>query len=271
MTHRFHKLGAAALIASGLFQARAQAPEFEAASVKLAEPDGSGITVHFTGGGPGTPTPGLFRCMNCTASELVMKAYEVESYQVSGPDALHTPLEITAKIPFGATQEQMRLMLQKLLADRFKLAFHREKRSADGYDLVVVKDGPKLKEPQPDPDPATPPVRLQTKVGPDHFVVFPPGQPAGRITTFRNGDKVTTAAGRASTGQLALELTRSLHQPVVDATGLSAKYEFVLYWVLEDLPTLQQALQKLGLKLERKKISADAFIVDHVEKVPVAN
>jgi uncharacterized protein (TIGR03435 family) len=88
--------------------------------------------------------------------------------------------------------------------------------------------------------------------------------------------------------QLALELTRDLRQPVSDATGLKGKYDFVMYWALElserpsapggeipvasaPLPTLSEALQKLGLKLERKKVPADLLVVDHVEKAPTEN
>jgi uncharacterized protein (TIGR03435 family) len=88
--------------------------------------------------------------------------------------------------------------------------------------------------------------------------------------------------------QLAVELTRGLRQPVVDATGLQGKYEFVLYWSLDlpvspadtgvdlpaagtPLPALSGALQKLGLKMERKTIPADVLVIDHIEKRPTEN
>lgn len=272
---------------------RAQAhAEFEAASVKSAPPslvNGMKIVMPLSGG-PGTSSPGIVRCTNCALSDLVLKAYDIEKYQLSGPAWLDTELLITAKVPDGATQEEFRLMLQNLLAERFKLAFHREKKDVPGYALVVGRDGPKLKE-TVGGEPAQGPQgdRPRTTVGKDGFVVVPPGYPANGVFSFRNGDSLfSTVAGKASMDQLALELTRDLRQPVSDATGLKGKYDFVMYWALElserpsapggeipvasaPLPTLSEALQKLGLKLERKKVPADLLVVDHVEKAPTEN
>ncbi len=273
---------------------RAQArPEFEAASVKLSPPgSANGIRLRtLLSGGPGTSSPGLVRCTSCTLSDLVLKAYDIEQYQLLGPTWLDAELLITAKVPDGATQEQFRLMLQNLLAERFKLVFHRAKKDMPGYALVAGKGGFKLKEgvaaesahlPQDD--------RPRTTVGRDGFVVVPPGYPADGVFSFRNGDALfSTVAGKASMGQLARELTRDLQKPVADATGLKGKYDFVLYWALElperpsapggelpvastPLPTLSEALQKLGLKLEpKRKVPADVLVIDHVEKAPTEN
>lgn len=284
-------------VAVGLLDAprgRAQArPEFEAASVKPSPPGfANGIRFRtLLSGGPGTSSPGVVRCTNCTLSDLVLKAYDIEKYQLSGPTWLDTELLVTARVPNGATNEQFRLMLQNLLAERFKLAFHREKKDMPGYALVVGKGGFKLKEavaaepahlPQED--------RPRTTVGRDGFVVVPPGYPADGVFSFRNGDALfSTVAGKASMGQVARELTRDLQKPVADATGLKGKCDFVLYWALElpeppsapggdlpvastPLPTLSEALQKLGLKLEpKKKVPADVLVIDHVEKVPTEN
>jgi uncharacterized protein (TIGR03435 family) len=237
-------------------------------------------------GGPGTSSPGIVRCTNCALSDLVLKAYGIERYQLSGPAWLDTELLVTAKVPDGATQEEFRLMLQNLLAERFKLAFHRETKDVLGYALVVGRDGLRLKEsagaaargPQGD--------RPGTTVGKDGFVVVPPGYPADGVFSFRNGDSLfSTVAGKASMDQLALELTRDLRQPVANTTGLKGKYDFVIYWALElperpsapggdipvaraPLPTLSEALQKLGLRLERKRVQADVLVIDHVEKAP---
>src|ERR1035441_5549283 len=119
------------------------APAFEAASVK-SSPPGSTNGIRMRGplsDGPGTSDPGLLRCMNCTLADVVVKAYDIEKYQLSGPDWLDTELLITAKVPAGATKEQFRLMLQNLLTERFKLALHREKKDVSGYALMVGKDG----------------------------------------------------------------------------------------------------------------------------------
>jgi uncharacterized protein (TIGR03435 family) len=118
-----------AALAAGLW---GQPLEFEAASIKPSAGAENGIMVHFIGGGPGTPDPGHFRCMNCTPGELVMRAYDVEKHQVSGPEWLNAPLQITAKVPVGATREQLRAMLQSLLAERFKLACIGSRRTRPG-------------------------------------------------------------------------------------------------------------------------------------------
>jgi uncharacterized protein (TIGR03435 family) len=275
-------------------QGRAQSPtalEFDAASVKLSPPGSpNGIRMRALGGGPGTSDPGLFRCTNCTLADVVLKAYDIEKYQLSGPAWLDSEFLITAKVPAGATKEQFRLMLQDLLAERFKLALHREKKDVPGYALVVGKDGPKLKE-SVEAEPAQAPQGDPPKITLDKnlFVIFPPGYPANGIFSYKNGDNLfSTGAGKASMEQLALELTRQLRQPVVDATGLKGKYDFVLYWALElpapptapegefpvastPLPTLSDALQRLGLKVERKKVPADVLVIDHIEKVPTEN
>jgi bla regulator protein BlaR1 len=272
---------------------RAQArPEFDVASVK-ASPAGNANGVRIRtplSGGPGTSSPGIARCTNCTLSDLVLKAYDIEQYQLLGPTWLDAQLLITAKVPDGATPEQFRLMLQNLLAERFKLAFHREKRDVPGYALVVAKDGVRLKETAGGEPPQEPQAnRPRTTVGKDGFIVVPPGYTANGVFSFRNGDSLfSTVAGKASMDQLALELTRELRQPVADATGLKGKYDFVMYWALElpeppsapggeppvastPLPTLSEALHKLGLKLEQRKVPADVLMVDHIEKAPTEN
>src|SRR5439155_11317218 len=73
--------------------------------------------------------------------------YGVKGYQIAGPSWLDSErYDIAAKIPKGATKEQFMLMLQSLLAERFKLTLHREKKDLPMYALVVGKNGPKMKE-----------------------------------------------------------------------------------------------------------------------------
>ncbi len=80
-----------------------------------------------------------------------MTAYGVKTYQISGPAWLDTErFDIVAKVPQGATKDDVKLMLQNLLADRFKLTLHREKKDMPMYALLVAKNGPKLKESPPD-------------------------------------------------------------------------------------------------------------------------
>jgi uncharacterized protein (TIGR03435 family) len=97
-------------------------------------------------------------------SALVIKVFDLAAYQFPYvPSGDHTTYDIEAKVPAGATQEQFRGMLQRLLAERFKLAYHFEKKPAQVYDLSIAKNGAKLRESPPQsaeqPQPAASPVR----------------------------------------------------------------------------------------------------------------
>src|SRR5882724_6411524 len=122
-------------------------PTFEVATVKPSPPsDGRGMRVGCTGG-PGTPDPGLWKCQNLSLSNMVTNAYNLKYYEITAPAWMNeVRFDITAKIPEGTTKEQFLLMRQNLLDERFKLMFHREKKEVPGYELVVAKNGPKLKE-----------------------------------------------------------------------------------------------------------------------------
>ena len=78
-------------------------------------------------GGPGTPDPGRYTTSNMTLKGLLVSAYDVKAYQITGPAWIETErYDIVAKVPAGATKEQFRVMLQNLLAERFKIELHRE-------------------------------------------------------------------------------------------------------------------------------------------------
>jgi uncharacterized protein (TIGR03435 family) len=140
----------------GVYGQSADAPTaFEVASVKPAQPrrGGGGMS-----GGPGSSDPGSVTCQNCTLSNLVMFAHNIRRYQLSAPGWLDDGrFDVVAKVPSGVTRRQTRLMLQNLLAERFKLRSHGERKEMTAYASVVGKNGPKLKESQKDPAPASPP------------------------------------------------------------------------------------------------------------------
>ncbi len=132
--------------------AQAQAPvQFEVAAIKpssgpqralgraqIATPPGCS-------GGPGTSDPGRLSCLE-TVATLVRQAYQLKSYQFTPPDWMQaTWFQIDAKIPAGATQEQAHLMEQSLLAERFELAAHFDKKEMQIYEMTVGKDGQKFK------------------------------------------------------------------------------------------------------------------------------
>jgi uncharacterized protein (TIGR03435 family) len=132
---------------------QAKPPTFDAASVKpvtsLASgvPDDSGKTIarKQPGRGGESEHPGRIHYEE-GLRRLMMRAYNVAYYQIQGPDWLSTMFVVDAIMPPETTKEQLRLMLQNLLVERFKLAAHRETQEIPGYSLVVAKNGPKLQE-----------------------------------------------------------------------------------------------------------------------------
>ena len=118
------------ILAAALIVLACKGQTFEVASIKAASPplDGKGMRVDWKGG-PGTPDPGLFTCENCSLANLVSIAYDLKSYQFPGSSDLNTDrFTVSAKVPPGTTKEDFRLMQQNLLAERFKLKIHREKK-----------------------------------------------------------------------------------------------------------------------------------------------
>ena len=263
--------------------------EFEVASVKQSPPPPAGVgSVVFCRGGPGTNDPALYTCGNINLSALIGTAYHVAYYQLSAPDwMLATRFDVRAVVPEGTTKEQFSIMLQNLLADRFKVKVHRESREIQRYELVVTKNGPKFKE-------ATPAVPQDERaaIRPGFPVRDKDGYP---VIGTRGGMAISYGKARAywpgiTMELLAGQLSGQLQRPVTDATGLPGKYDISLYWDAEitlrasapgaDLtaaaidsgPTLTQALQdQLGLRVESRKGPVDFVVVDHAEKVPAEN
>jgi uncharacterized protein (TIGR03435 family) len=256
----------------------AQTPQFEVVSIKVAPPpDGRGMRVS-SQGGPGSKDPGLYTCENCQISGIIQDAYKLQSYQFSGQSWMdEARFMISAKVPEGATHDQFRQMLQNMLLERFKLTSHHEKKEMAAFDLVVARNGPKIKEAKPgeEPEPA--------KFGPmkkdeNGYPILPASrQPMmmavkGGFSTERFVDETME--------MFAEMLADRLAGPVNDATGLKGKYDFELRWIQdggvprEDSPgvTLLQAIQEqLGLKVQKTKSMVDIFVVDHLEKTPTEN
>jgi uncharacterized protein (TIGR03435 family) len=268
----------------------AQAParlEFEAASVKPSTPPGGFATSMYCRGGPGTADPGFYRCENWSLSNLINVAYLLGPNQLSAPDWINRAIfDITAKVPAGATHEQFQVMLQNLLADRFKLAIHHETRESTEYRLTVAKGGVKFKPAPPKEESSAdatqePPTPKPFHFDADGYPVFAPGE-SGTKNTYKGRSRMYEP--RMTMAWLAGMLSGSLHGTVTDATGLAGEYEISLYWILDSAmqdgsaddasgPTLVQAVQKeLGLRLEKTANGTkDILVVDHAEKVPTGN
>jgi uncharacterized protein (TIGR03435 family) len=173
---------------------------------------------------------------------------------------------IVAKIPNGADRRKFDSMQQKLLAERFGLRVHFEKKDMTVYELTVAKSGPRLKESQ---EPEKPEAAWRAPAG------GPPARTMARVS--RKGD---------SMAQLADFLSNQLGQPVADSTGLTARYDYDLSFMMEPggcaagpstsesefgASLMDAVRDQLGLKLEKKKGKSEVLIVDHAEKVPIEN
>jgi len=255
---------------------------FEAASVKpSASPDKA---PHRWGcrGGPGTSDPILLDCVNMQVGAFLMRAYELKRYQLSIPDRMSwiwDQFDITARIPAAATKEQLRLMEQRLLVERFGLKLHHEQREMQIYELTVGKNGPKLKDSAaetPEESFAAGQAAAPRSVGAgkDGFPIVPVGW-SGMVVLR---DRKMLSAPHSSMGDLAETLSNQLGQPVVDATGLTGRYDIILKWMLDPVPdadpgpSLERAIQEhLGLTVESKKGRIDVVVIDHLGRTPTEN
>jgi uncharacterized protein (TIGR03435 family) len=248
-------------------------------------------------GGPGTSDPARITYENVMMLRLLERGFGVDFNKVSGPSWLDSlQYTIIANVPAGTTKEQLPMMWQHLLKERFHLTVHHETRDFPAYELVVAKGGPKL---QPSAgDPGKPPQPgLRWTVGADGFPVLPPGGRHGLTMANENGVQVTRETFRYYTmpelcQQLAWPLGEFPWQHVasvghiVDKTGLAGRYDFRLEYTgthapggaflkpgeLGAAPDLFGAVQRqLGLQIKTSKAPADVLVVDHIDKMPTAN
>ena len=230
----FIGFGTAFLASCGLYgQPAASPPAFEVASVKLSTPQERMIALSTYPGGRITAT-------NYTLEMLMEEAYSVQNFQISGgprwigderysieakPPASSKSSESNPPYPKWPLNEEQRLMLRALLADRFHLQLHRETKDIPGYDLVVAKNGPKMKESAGPLDPDERPGRIagERKMDADGFVILPPG----RVPMMMNsGDRTVLREADDTMQQFAERLQNEVGRSVIDATGLRAKYDF---------------------------------------------
>ena len=227
-------------------------PAFDVASVKPSAPGRE------RGGSPFgdniTATPGSLTMRRVTLKECIAWAYHVFGYQVNGPE--WTGLErydIAAKASGPAKNDELRLMLQTLLADRFQLTLHRQTKEMQAFVLTVGKNGPKFHESKSEGD-----------------SVIQPDPKAMSITVQR-----------VPISQMIDPLARMFQMPVIDQTGLTGRYDVTMNIAkyipqngerADPLSIIQTGLQEeLGLKLEAKKMPVDLLIVDHAEKASAEN
>jgi len=214
---------------------------FEVASIKPSAPPEGGRMRMGISMLPG----GRFMASGVTARLLIMQAYNVRDYQITGgPGWINSDrYDINAKAETPTpdkdqtpnfNNEQMRVLLQSLLAERFNLKVHRETKELPIYWLVVSKDGSKLKksENQPDlPNNAASPAPKAPGGGQTVLYRGTGSAPAGAAPKgammMRMG-RGQLSAQMSTLAALALQLASTLGRPVLDKTGLTGYYDFDL-------------------------------------------
>jgi uncharacterized protein (TIGR03435 family) len=236
-------------------------PEFAVATITPSDPTMQGQGYGFRGQDVTTT--------NTSVNWLITLAYSMHARQVIGGPAWigSEKYDILGRpdTPGRPSRDQLKLMIQKLLTDRFQLKFHIEKRELQAYTITALKTGPKFAVSQADPN-------SSLGVG---FGLAPGG---GMTFTVRNAPLDSVA--NALQGNL-------LDQPVVNRTGLTGKYDFNLKFTpdpsqlanLGGLPPGAAAAdpdappdifaafqQQLGLKLESTKTAVDVMVIEKIEK-----
>lgn len=276
-------------------------PSFEVVSVKPTLPGAvlRGIISGRVIGGPGTPDPSRVTGRAVSLFVLIRQAYQVESDQVQGPPWMaESHYDFVAKVPTGATKDDVKPMLQGMLEERFKLALHHATKNLVVYDLTIAKGGSKLKE---NHDTSLEPVRPgdpQMPLSRDGFPQFPPGK-SGYRTVAVDGLRHLTARGQSLSSlifQLGLQLGSSVASSqmparIVDKTGLTGNYDYNLEYVggagmgaliappgttperggSLGLNFLEAMDQQLGLKLTKSTAPVDVLVIDHAERTPTGN
>jgi uncharacterized protein (TIGR03435 family) len=236
-----------ALAAVTVALATAQPPSFEVAAVK---PNDSGThESSIDRSGP------LLTLTNVPLRECIAFAFGIPT----GRDQeLETPawmsdanFDINAKLPEDTPRDRVREMLRTLLAERFHLETHRQKKKVPAYVLSVAKGGPKLK------------LDNETNDGSFSF---------GRGRIAARGISMTYLANRLSGREFDLD------RLVIDETGVKGAYDFELHWAVEGAPPdavdgslFTSVKEQLGLELKGQEVEIDVLIVDRAERVPGEN
>lgn len=255
--------------------------KFEVASVRRVEipSNVNGVPVFPVTGGVGTSSPGRIAYRGTWLTPLIAEAFGVRTDQITGPAWLSTSrYDIVANIPEGATKDDFKLMLADLLRDRFRLQFHMGSKTRPVYALRVASNGPALKPTGRRADDATDPA-----VGGVDAQGCPIVSPnyKGMISRPVPGAMCWTARDVAIT-DLARLLEQPAGRPIVDETGLTARYDFTIRYqfmgrgadpgAADSAPTVFTAVEEqLGLKLEPSTRSFPELIIDSMEREPAEN
>ena len=273
---------------------------FDVASIKRDTSDRIGHSPSFTlDSGDGYPGDTTLFSAEFPLATFISFAYKLPPIELRAVEsqlpkwATNERFDIQARAASPSTKDQMRLMMQSLLADRFQLKAHFETREAPVFALVLLhagKTGPQLR-PYADDAPCTAkpqfekiPPALMLSVG--HF----PAMCYTLMALMRpanGGQLITWGSRNVSMEQIASDMaiapTANIDRPVIDRTGLTGNFDFVMNFAGlnavapgsaapdADAPTFLEALKdQLGLKLESTTAPVESMIIDHVEE-PSAN
>jgi uncharacterized protein (TIGR03435 family) len=236
---------------------------------------------------------------------LIRAAYRVKLYQISGPDWMTTSrFDVVAKLPEGAKADQVPEMMQTLLEERFHLVLHNSSKEMPVYALVAGKDGSKLKESTPDE--ATDGAGVAAGGSPTAGAGGRSGMGTSPMSTSGpNGSSrmsVTPNGLHVDLKNMTIAsmldwLSRFTDRPVVDQTGLTGRYDLGLDVSRDEMLNAARAagmvvdaarrapegatdpggdsvfasLQKVGLKLEPRRLPLTLLVVDRLDKTPTEN
>ncbi len=255
-------------------QAPDQLPSFEVISIRPRTSDR-----------PPSPIPNApdrFGRPNVSVSQLMEYAYDVRDFQIlGGPGWLRSDrFEVSAKAETAVSQAQMRLMVQRLLADRFGLRVHRETREMDTYGLVTARRdgrlGEKMKPSERDCGPIIDAGNVRSPGGGDG------SPPCAWFVALLNGYARLRLTGIRAP-RFASVLEPMAARKIVDRTGLDGTYDIEFDFLPDagllglqipnatalqqsDVPPLATAIQdQLGLKLESERAPVDVVLIDDVQ------
>jgi uncharacterized protein (TIGR03435 family) len=236
---------------AALLQNGPEHPAFDVASVKPSSaPFSTGLK---TG-------PERLTIAGASLSDLIQQAYGVSDQQIFGIPETFGRFDVEGKAEGSHTRNELLPMLQTLLADRFKLTLHRETRELPAVALVTTKGPWKAQPAANDYDPE---ISLRA------------GQSAGSVAI--RGQNVTTKL-------LANYLSNRLRRVVVDQTGLAGSFDLNVEFAVDQTELTDRNVperdaiahlftdfvDRLGLKLESRRVPVDVLVIDHLE-TPAAN
>jgi uncharacterized protein (TIGR03435 family) len=248
-------------------QELSKAPAFEVASITPCAPGTPPAPVEHIKTAQFTSPGGRFRASATTVKVLLEWAYAIQPSEHSGGPSwigddcydVIAKAEGNAIAEGKATDDRMRLMLRTLLADRFKLMLHRERKELSAYVISVGKTAPKLFPPK---DGETNSVRFATQAVPDQNTV-----------SYR------IAFTRYTLKQLCDLFARQMDSVVVDRTGLNGEYDFTVELTPDEsrpnpadpVLLITAMREQLGLTLKSQKTPVDVLVIDSAEKVAAGN